>query len=493
MIGNLSGRRMTEGLALACGAATLSVLPTPWATAQPVEATRPNIIFIMADDLGWKDVGYAGADFFETPNIDRLAGEGMVFESAYTCGPNCSPTRASLMSGTYTPRHHIYTPGGRSKGNPRYMKLLVPAVDRKDKTLAMKADEQFEVTNDLDPKFVCIPEVLKASGYTTARFGKWHLGNDVQGFDESSADGQGGPNGSFYGNIDVAERLTDRSLKFIEANRARPFFLYLCHWDVHVPHHARQAIIKKYRSKLDKIPMDQRRNFNPTYAAMIEAVDTSVGRVVAKVDELGIGEKTLIVFISDNGGLQVVSQLDPLRGGKGSLYEGGIRVPAAMRWTGTIEPGSTCDTPITSVDFLPTFARLARAPLPTTQPVDGVDIVPLMLGQPIPARAIFWHYPLYLATTWGGMVTTQLNNGRTYNWRGVPATAMRRADYKLIEFLEDHSVELYNLKDDPSEQNNLAESSPAIARTMRDELEAWQKETHAPIPITLNPEYDLSH
>ena len=224
------------------------------------------------------------------------------------------------MTGTYTPRHHIYTPGGKAKGNSKYMRLLVPVKGREDKKLEKKAAAEFPITNSLDPDFVCIPEVLGQAGYRTARFGKWHLGKDTQGFDLSSANGKGGPDGSFYGNVDVAEQLTDHAVKFIEENRNGPFFLYLSHWDVHTPHRARQDIVKKYQSKLNKLPVVRRRNFSPVYAAMIEAVDQSVRRVVAKVDELGLAEKTLIVFTSDNGGLPKVSQLDPLRGQKGSLF-----------------------------------------------------------------------------------------------------------------------------------------------------------------------------
>jgi arylsulfatase A-like enzyme len=448
-------------------------------------AAGPNIIFIMADDLGWKDVGYAGAEFFETPHIDRLASQGMTFTAAYSGGPNCSPTRACVMTGTYTPRHHIYTPGGRSKGNPEYMRLLVPAINRKDKTLARQAEEQFPITNSLDPDFVCIPEVLKTAGYKSARLGKWHLGEDTQGFDLSSANGIGGPGGSFYGNVDVAEQLTDRAIRFIEDNRDGPFFIYLCHWDVHTPHRARRAVVKKYQDKLDKIPDAKRRNFRPVYAAMVEAVDTSVGRIAERVDALGIAENTLIVFISDNGGLPSVSQLDPLRGQKGSLFEAGVRVPACMRWIGTVEPKSSCDTPITSVDFLPTFARLGGAKLPTSQPVDGTDISPLLFGKTIPERSIFWHYPLYLQ---GRGLTIDVPNGKTYSWRGFPSTSLRCGDWKLIEFHEDNTVALYNLRQDPGEHHDLTADMPDLAAKLHAELDAWQAKTKAPIPQTPNPQ-----
>ena len=340
------------------------------------------------------------------------------------------------------------------------------------------------ITTSLDPEFVCIPEILGPAGYRTARLGKWHLGEDTQGFDLSSADGKGGPEGSFYGNVDVAQQLTDRAVKFIDDNRDGPFFIYLCHWDVHVPHRARKNVVKRYQTKLDGLPEDERENFAPVYAAMIEAVDQSVGRVAAKVDELGIGENTLIVFISDNGGLPSVSQLDPLRGQKGSLFEAGVRVPACMRWTGTIKARTTCYTPITSVDFLPTFARLAGGQLPTKQPVDGTDISPLLRGNEIAERSIFWHFPLYLQ---GRGLTIDVPGGKTYSWRGFPSTSLRRGDWKMMELHEDDTVGLYNLRDDPGEQHNLATVMPERAAKLRAELNAWQAAADAPVPKPPNP------
>ena len=200
---------------------------------------------------------------------------------------------------------------------------------------------------------------------------------------------------------------------------------------------------------------------------------------------MGELDNTLVLFTSDNGGLPRVSQLQPLRGQKGSLFEAGVRVPTCMRWTGKIKPGSTCNTPITSVDFLPTFAELARAELPETQTVDGTDISPLMFGKEIPERSIFWHYPLYLQ---GIGLTIDVPGGKSYSWRGFPSTSLRRGDWKLIEFHEDNSIGLYNLKDDPGEQNNLAASLPERAAKMRTELDAWQESTNAPIPSEPNPE-----
>lgn len=449
-------------------------------------AEKPNIVFIMADDLGWKDVGYQGAKFFETPHIDELAGGGMTFRAAYSGGPNCAPTRACLMSGLYTPRHHIYQPGGLSKGHSEYMKLLVPTRTKRSKELRQLAAKQFPITNDLDPEFICIPEVLKTAGYTTARLGKWHLGEDTQGFDLSDPDGKGGKGDNFYGDIDVAEQLTDRALRFIEENKEGPFFLYLSHWDVHTPWRARELVKAKYQAKLDKVPAGERRNFSATYAAMIEAVDQSVGRVVAKIDELGLADNTLVVFTSDNGGIHEVSQLEPLRGEKGSLFEGGVRIPCVMRWPGKVEAGSSSATPITSVDYLPTFASLAGAPLPAGKTYDGTDVSPLLDGKPIAERTIFWHYPMYLS---GKGLTVDVPGGKTYSWRGFPSTSLRRGDYKLIEFHEDNSVSLFDLSKDPGEQHDLAKQMPELAAKLRAQMDAWQEATQAPIPTTPNPEY----
>ncbi len=461
------------------------LLPPLLAFAEAKKTAQPNLIFILADDLGWKDVGFMGCEFFETPNIDRLAKQGMKFTSAYSGGPNCAPTRACLMSGTYTPRHKIYTPGGSSKGNHKYMRLLVPARERKDKALKTKAAEQFPINNSLDPAYVCIPEVLGQAGYRTARIGKWHLGEDVQGFHLSTSNGKGGPGGKFYGNVDVAEQMTDRALQFIEENQKDPFFLYLTHWDVHGPIRARKEVVERYREKLKTLPAEEHKSFNPVYAGMIEAVDQSVGRVMKKVDELGLAENTLIVFTSDNGGLPKLSQLDPLRGQKGSLFEAGVRVATCMRWTKRIEPGTICATPITSVDFLPTFASLAGGKLPKKQPIDGADVSPLLLGKEIAERSIFWHYPLYLQ---GRGLDVALPNGKTYSWRGFPSTSLVRGQWKLIEFHEDDSVVLYNLEDDPGERKNLAKKMPERAAKLRAELDAWQKKTKAPVPKLPNPE-----
>lgn len=465
---------------------SLSTILVALALAAAHAADKPNIIFIMADDLGWKDVGYAGAEFFETPHIDQLRADGMRFDAAYSGGPNCAPTRGCLMTGTYTPRHHIYQPGARAKGNPQYMKLLVPVHAKRDPQLSARAAQALEITTVLKPGFISLAEVLKPAGYTTGRIGKWHLGEDVQGFDFSTTDGKGSMKDNFYGDIDVAGQMTDRALQFIEDHREGPFFLYLSHWDVHTPWRARKPVVAKYQAKLDRIPAGERRNFSPVYAAMIEAVDNSVGRVVAKIDELGLGDNTLIVFTSDNGGIDAVSQLAPLRGEKGSLFEGGTRIPCVMRWKGKIESGSSCATPITSVDYLPTFASLGGAPLPQNQPVDGVDISPLLRGKSISERAIFWHYPMYLS---GKGLDIAMADGQTASWRGFPSTSMRRGNYKMVEFHETDTAALYDLGKDPGEHHDLSRELPGLTAKLRAELDAWQAATKAPVPSLPNPEY----
>ena len=433
---------------------------------------QPNIVFVLSDDQGWNDVGFNGGEFYETPHLDRMAREGMIFTDAYSGGPNCAPTRASLISGMYVPRHKIYTPGGKSKINPRQMKLWVPVQQRFLEQAGLEAPKRdpFEVRQALNPSVVSFAEVLKKGGYTTARFGKWHGGPDTQGFDVSSSDGKPGTEKNHYNDPNVTFDLTDVGVEFIKENRDRPFFLYLAHWDVHSPLVARKELVAKYKEKLASWTKNKN-PYNPTYAAMVEAVDTSVGRILGTLEELNLSEKTLVIFSSDNGGTRV-SINRPLRGIKGSLYEGGVRVPTCMKWPGVVEAGTRSATPITSVDFLPTFAELAGVSLPSTQPVDGESFVALLRGQrALSDRAIFWHYPLYLTG------------------RASPASAIRKGDWKLIEYFEDGRLELYNLATDISESRNMADAAPSMARELHAELRAWRKATNAVEPETVNPYY----
>ena len=449
-------------------------------------AKKPNIIFIMADDLGWADVGYNGAEFYETPNIDKLRAAGMAFSSAYPGASNCMPSRACIMSGMYVPRTQMWTPGGLAKGEKEYMKLLVPrrGDDRGKGIIPSKLS--------LPPSVTSVAEVLNTAGYQTARFGKWHLGDDTQGFQVSDAGGNGkGGGGKFYGNVDVAERLTDRTIEFIEENKNGPFFIYLCHWDVHTPIRARKEVVEKYQKKLKSQKWD--REWNSTYAAMIEAVDISVGRVREAIRKQGLADNTLIIFTSDNGGHSGATWCEPLKGAKGAFYEGGIRVPTCMTWPGVIKPGSNCDIPITGVDLMPSAAELAGAKLPKKQPVDGRSWVPLLSGkQALTDRAVFWHYPLYLAGGTYNQVVPIHGTEQNY-WRATPCSVIRKGDWKLIQFFEDDSVQLYNLKSDIGEETDLSTAEPKRARALLAELKAWQKKTKAVIPTQPNPDFDPKH
>lgn len=447
--------------------------------AETRNSTKPNIIFVLADDLGWMDVGYNGARFYETPHIDRLAKDGLVFDRAYASGPNCSPSRASLLSGMYTPRHRIYTPGNRSKGPTKFMRLRVPAW-RGKQAVGPPASKLA-----LEPGVVSLAEVLEQVGYATARFGKWHVGPDTQGFDVSSSDGTPRREAKHYGDVDVAEALTDASIEFIEAHQGEPFFILLSHWDVHVPIQARQNVVARFEKKRALFPESW---LNAEYAGMIEAVDRSVGRLREKLDELHLAEKTLFLFSSDNGGNSSVTRNLPLRGGKGALTEGGIRVPTLAAWPGVVTSGTRSVVPITSVDFLPTFAELAGAVLPDSQPVDGISIVPLLEGRAalhLRDRPVFWFFPLYLQGGPGDAVAPIFGSSSMF-WRGVPSATVIRGDAKLTHFFEDGSVALYDLADDPGELNNLAPTRIEEARELDQVLANWLAQTGAKIPMELN-------
>ena len=438
----------------------------------------PNIVFIMADDMAWADVGYNGQQDFETPHIDQLAADGIRFNDAYSGASICSPSRACLLTGMYTPRHNIYHPGAKARGQLNSMKLAVPNRKKKNKTY-----DWFVATEELDPKFQSIAEVANSVGYATARIGKWHVGPDEQGFGLSASPGDD------YRDRNGTQKLTDAGIKFIDDNKSKPFLLFLSYYDVHIPLLANQEVEQKYKAKKEKTGRD----FNPAYAAMTEAVDTGVGRVRAELKKLKLDENTLVIFTSDNGGFPGATSNRPLNGYKGNLYEGGIRVPSCMAWPSKIKKGTTCDTPITFVDYLPTFAELTGASLDDhKQPIDGVSLVPLMMGETIPERAIFWHFPLYANLS--GRVdkasapgTFPVFGTEQLYWRGVPATAIRRGNYKLLYFYEDQSVKLFDLANDIGESKDLSKTRPEIAARLLKELKEWTTAVDAPTPTQLNP------
>lgn len=432
-------------------------------------APRPNIVFILADDLGWTDLRCQGSGFYDTPSIDRLAADGMRFTHAYTAGPNCQPTRAALMSGQYGPRTGVYTVGSRDRFDTS-LRPLVPV----------------ENVQRLDPAVVTVGEALRAAGYRTGYFGKWHLGDDAahhpaaQGFEEALTsmsrhfNFRTTPPTNVPPQTYLADFLTDRAVDFIERHRAEPFFLVLAHFAVHSPYEAKADLIERFRGR-----PPAGGHGDPTYAAMILSLDESVGRVVATLDRLNLSTNTLVLFSSDNGGvggyeregLGKVGITDnaPLRHGKGSLYEGGVRVPFIARWPGRVPAGAVCDTPVISVDLYPTLCALAGAPRPENQPLDGVDISPLFFGATIPERPLFWHFPGYLG-------------GGPNLWRTTPVGAIREGPWKLLEWFEDGRIELYHLERDPGQTRNLADAEPEVARRLRERLAAWRRDIRAPMP-----------
>jgi len=432
----------------------------------------PNIVFILADDLGWTDLGCQGSKFYRTPNIDRLAAEGMRFTDGYSCGPNCQPTRAALMSGQYGPRTGVYTVGSIERFNWRGRSL-----------------RPVNNVENLALDKVTVAESLKAAGYATGMFGKWHLGSQAfhpskQGFDEAIVSMGKHFNFATQPAVEVpkgaylADFLTERALGFIDKHRERPFFLYLPHFAVHSPLEAKKELIEKARA----VPAAGGHD-NPTYAAMLASLDESVGRVLAKLDEHKLAENTLVIFSSDNGGVGgyvregIKSGGDttdnaPLRGGKGMLYEGGIRVPWIFRRPATVAAGVTCAEPLLSVDLHPTLLAVAGASAPTGQPLDGVSVLPCLTSsgkQSLGREAIFWHFPGYLGAGQG-------------TWRTTPAGAVRMGNFKLHEFFEDGRVELYDLSRDIGERENLAGKMPDKAKELHEKLKAWRQSVSAPMP-----------
>ena len=445
---------------------------------------RPNILFILLDDLGWKDAGYAGSDFYQTPNIDQLAATGMIFTDAYSAAANCAPARACLLSGQYTPRHQIYNVGTKLRGNPKFSRLKhVPG------------------TKTLDPKIITWAERIQKANYKTAIMGKWHLSDDPlpYGFDINIGGTHAGspPKGYFPPNKVpglkdspkgeyLTDRLHDEALDFIEENRSQPWCLFLSHFSVHTPLQAKRQLVEKF----DRLPKGTHQR-SAVMAAMIQSVDEGVGRLVKKLDELQLREKTAIVFYSDNGGYGPATSMHPLRGSKGSYYEGGIRVPFFVVWPGVVKAESKCQIPVTGVDFYLTLCDIAQAEPPEGQVCDGVSLLPLIKDtgnwQP---RSIFWHFPAYLQSYSGAKAN--IERQRDPLFRSRPVSVIRDGDWKLMEFFEDGTLELYNLSDDIGESKNLADSNPQKLAELHEKLKLWRAKTKAPIPTEPNPRFDAT-
>jgi arylsulfatase A-like enzyme len=448
-------------------------IPLLWAvgTAVAATATKPNVIFVMADDLGYTDVACFGSRYYETPHLDRLATQGMKLTN-YHHHQNCTPTRAALMSGQYAPRTGVYTVGG---------------TDRFD--WSARPLRPVENVTNLPLARTLLPQAMKAAGYATGMFGKWHLGNNgdyhpgKRGFDEAIVsqgkhfDFETNPAVEYPKGQYLADFLTDRAADFIRRHRDRPFFLYLPHFGVHSPHHAKPELIEKFKAKP---AVGGHRS--PVYAAMIASVDESVGRIMAVLDELRLAENTVLVFTSDNGGVggytragvekaNEITDNAPLRSGKGSLYEGGTRVPFIVRWPGRVPPGTVCDVPAIHVDIYPTLLAVAGGTMPGRQVFDGESLLPLWRNPSarLAREAIFQHFPGYLGAGQG-------------SWRTTPVSLIQAGDWKLMEFLEDGRLELYHLRDDLGETKNLAAANPAKAQELHAKLVAWRTSIGAPMP-----------
>lgn len=449
----------------------------------PLDPQKSNFILINVDDLGWADLSCYGSGYYETPHIDRLAAQGMRFTDGYASCAVCSPTRASIMTGRYPARigitdwiHHLdrkaHTAVGTGKNPVEY-------VATEDRPLLCPPNPYWM---ELDE--VTIAEMLKPGDYTACHIGKWHLGHrwwypDRQGFDINLGGCEIGQPPTYFdpyyqherrssiptlpprkqGEY-LSDREADEAVRFIEENKGRPFFLHMCPYAVHTPLEGKKELVAKYEKKK---PTNQS---NAVYAAMIESVDQTVGKMMKALDEAGLSEKTFVIFTSDNGGLKGHStDNSPLRSGKGYPYEGGIRVPLIVRWPRKIEAGSVCDVPVTSVDFFPTIARAAGANLPGNREIDGESLLPLVTQNGSLERdAIFWHFPHYRGEV-------------------VPYSIIRKGDWKLIKRYEGKTYELFNLKEDIGEQNDLAGKFPAKVKELDARLDAWLKHTGAKLPV----------
>lgn len=445
------------------------------------KSDKPNIVFIFIDDLGWKDVGFMGSNYYETPNIDKLARKGMIFTNAYANAANCAPTRASLLSGQYPPRHGVFTVANPARGESKDRRLI-----------------PIENSREIALDKITIAEALKPAGYVSAVFGKWNVGNTPaeQGFDVAIDRPELGYQGGHFSNGKeyLTDQLTTKAVDFIGENKENPFFLYLSHHAVHTPIEAKEELILKYEKKA---PLGCHEN--PEYAAMVESVDHSVGKINETLETLGLSENTILIFFSDNGGHGTYTCQKPLRGGKGMFYEGGIRVPLFAYWPDKIKSGAITNEAVIGTDFYPTFLELAGAKHPDNYPLDGESIVPLLKGnESLNREAIFWHFPAYL-NAYEGMQ----DESRDSTFRTRPVSVIRKGDWKLLLFHEEwvldggreqiltnDAVELYHLKDDLGEENNVVESELEKRDELLDQLLSWIAQIDAPIPTVPNKEFE---
>lgn len=454
---------------------------------------KPNILFILADDLGYHDLSSMGSEYYETPNIDRIGLEGMIFTDGHATCQVCSPSRASIMSGQFPGRHGITDWIGARSGTEwrkanRYNKLLPAAY-----------------VHNLPHAFTTLPEAMKEAGYLTFFAGKWHLGKEGSypedhGFDiNKGGHERGSPPGGYFTPFknpklsdgepgeNLSMRLARETIQFIRENQDTSFFAYLSFYAVHSPIQTTKEKWERYRQKAEvmgiaesgyimerRLPIRQVQD-NPIYGGLVEAMDEAVGEVLSCLDELGLEKNTIVIFTSDNGGVSSGDNFStsnlPLRGGKGYQWEGGIREPYFIKVPWLVSPGAKCDVPVTGTDFYPTLLDLVGVDLRPDQHMDGVSLVPLLSGENIPERSLYWHYPHY------------------GNQGGDPSSIIRKGEWKLIHYWEDGQDELYNLAADPSEKNDVSADNPELTTQMRSELKDWLAEVEAEIPV-LDLEYN---
>ncbi len=462
-------RRLSAVACLLCGLA---------ASAHAAAPAKPNVVLILADDLGWTDLACFGSDLHETPALDQLARDGVKFTQNYSACTVCSPTRSALLTGKYPARTHItdWIPGAMPD-NPR---LLVP-----------------DWIKYLPREETTIANVFQAAGYATATIGKWHLAKvgtkesypEDHGFELNIAGTDKAQPPSYYApwkiptltpegqaGEHVTDRLAEEAEKFIERSKDKPFFLYLPHFAVHTPIQGRPDLTEKYRKKIAAKGADKLTHKNPDYAALTEGLDIAIGRVRAKLAEHKLTERTIIIFTSDNGGRVPTTSNRPLRVGKASAYEGGVRVPLIVSWPGVTKAGTVSDAPVITMDLFPSLVEMAGLPSSVARTaVDGVSIAPLLRGGTQPTRdTMYWHYPHHQHYQLGG---------------AMPYGAIRSGDFKLVEFFNEMHVELYNIRDDIGEARDLATAQPQKVAELRARLHAWRQEVGAQMP-TPNPSHD---
>ncbi|MFC3879879.1 sulfatase [Algoriphagus namhaensis] len=434
---------------------------------------RPNIILINIDDMGWKDLGVFGSDYYETPFLDSLAKEGLIFKQAYAAASNCAPSRASMLTGLWNTRHQMYTVSSSERGDAKDRKII-----------------PIKNTLFLDKKFETFPQILQKIGYETIHAGKWHISPDPRdfGFKESIGGGPEGAPRNFYPPYGIRnwegpeeDYLTDaimtKTIARMNSVQA-PFFLYYSPYAVHTPIQGKPGLAKKYVNKFSSLGQN-----NADYASMIENLDRNIALLFKSLQEKNQLQNTLIIFTTDHGGLKGITSQPPLRSGKGSYYEGGIRVPFFMVWQDKIKPGVNETSVITQMDLFPTLMDLLGEK--STAELDGESLIPLIFeNQTLPPRSLYWHFPIYLQA-----YAVEDDGIRDPLFRTRPGSVIRQGDWKLHYYFEDQDVELFNLKDDIAEQTDLSNQHPEKVKELMSLLQAWWAKTEAPIPSQPNPEF----